>query len=42
VRLRDEIQIFDGPRTADAIPSAVQERTFTFPYSWYVRVRKEF
>jgi outer membrane receptor protein involved in Fe transport len=42
VRLRDEIQMFDGPRTAGAIPDAVQERTFTFPRTWYVRVRKEF
>jgi outer membrane receptor protein involved in Fe transport len=42
VRLRDEIQTFDGPRTAGATPASVQERTFTFPYSWYVRVRKEF
>jgi outer membrane receptor protein involved in Fe transport len=42
IRLRDEIQIFDGPRTPGAMPSAVQERTFTFPYSWYIRFRKEF
>jgi outer membrane receptor protein involved in Fe transport len=42
VRLRDEIQSFDGPRTAGATPASVQERTFTFPRSWYVRIRKEF
>lgn len=42
VRLRDDIQIFNGPRTPGAVPAAVQERTFTFPYSWYIRFRKEF
>ena len=42
VRLQDEIQIFNGPRTAGAVPDAVQVRTFTFPYSWYIRIRKEF
>lgn len=42
VRLRDEVQIFAGPRAPGATPSAVQERTFTFPYSWYIRFRKEF
>jgi len=42
IRLRDEIKIFDGPRAPGALPVAVQERTFTFPYSWYIRFRKEF
>jgi len=42
VRLRDEIQMFNGPRTAGAVPDSVQERTFTFPRSWYIRLRKEF
>ena len=41
-RLRDEIMIFNGPRTAGARPDAVQERTFIYPYSWYIRFRKEF
>ena len=41
VRLRDEILIFPGPRSVGGTPD-VQERTFTFPYSWYVRIRKEF
>ncbi|MDB5443280.1 MAG: hypothetical protein JWP73_1656 [Phenylobacterium sp.] len=41
VRLRDELQIFPGPRSAGGAPD-VQERTFTFPYSWYFRIRKEF
>jgi len=42
IRLRDEILIFNGPRSPGATPDAVQERTFIFPYSWYIRVRKEF
>jgi len=42
IRLRDQIKIFDGPRAPGALPVAVQERTFTFPYSWYIRFRKEF
>ncbi|MDE2488302.1 MAG: TonB-dependent receptor [Alphaproteobacteria bacterium] len=41
VRLRDEIQIFSGPRAPGMVPD-VQERTFTFPRSWYVRVLKNF
>jgi outer membrane receptor protein involved in Fe transport len=41
VRLRDEIKIFPGPRSAGGIPD-VQDRTFTFPRSWYVRVLKTF
>lgn len=41
-RLKDQILIFDGSRTATALPSAIQNRTFTFPYSWYIRFRKEF
>ncbi|THD82027.1 MAG: TonB-dependent receptor [Phenylobacterium sp.] len=42
VRLRDEVKIFNGPRTIGAEPDAVQERTFTFPRSWYVRLMKTF
>jgi outer membrane receptor protein involved in Fe transport len=42
VRLRDELKIFPGPRAIGALPSAVQERTFTFPRGWYVRLMKTF
>ncbi|HEX3888947.1 MAG TPA: TonB-dependent receptor plug domain-containing protein [Phenylobacterium sp.] len=42
VRLRDEVLIFNGPRAIGAMPSAVQERTFTFPRSWYIRLLKTF
>jgi outer membrane receptor protein involved in Fe transport len=42
IRLRDEIKIYDGPRVAGGLPAAVQERTFTYPYSWYIRFRKQF
>jgi outer membrane receptor protein involved in Fe transport len=41
VRLRDELKIFPGPRSEGGVPD-VQERTFTFPRSWYVRVLKNF
>jgi outer membrane receptor protein involved in Fe transport len=41
VRERDHIEMFPGPRSAGGRPD-IQDRTFTFPYSWYVRVRKEF
>lgn len=41
VRLRDELKIFPGPRSLGGAPD-VQERTFTFPRSWYVRIRKDF
>jgi outer membrane receptor protein involved in Fe transport len=41
-RLTDQILIFNGPRTVGATPDAVQDRSFTFPYSWYIRFRKEF
>ncbi|WP_297692962.1 TonB-dependent receptor plug domain-containing protein [Phenylobacterium sp.] len=40
VRLRDEFLVFPGPRSRGGTPD-VQERTFTFPYSWYFRIRKE-
>ena len=41
VRLRDDIQIFPGPRSAGGVPD-VQDRFFTFPRTWYVRVLKNF
>jgi len=41
VRLRDELKIFPGPRSAGGVPD-VQERTFTFPRAWYVRILKTF
>jgi outer membrane receptor protein involved in Fe transport len=41
VRLRDELKIFPGPRSLAGVPD-VQERTFTFPRNWYVRLMKTF
>lgn len=41
VRLRDELKIFPGPRSQGGVPD-VQERIYTFPRGWYVRIRKDF
>lgn len=41
VRLRDHLEIFPGPRSEGGAPD-IQDRTFTFPRGWYVRVMKTF
>jgi outer membrane receptor protein involved in Fe transport len=41
VRLRDDITVYPGPRFLPGAPD-FQERIFTFPRGWYVRIRKDF